>query len=405
MAFPELMPATATPFAPTVNTSTVTISAVLPAIRVAMDCRLYKSDQIHTNLTLNHKDVVGTSRNPFWAQVKGEACHLSDDDPHVLSIDIPSNVNYYAKVTGSTDHTTTCSDLLFFWANFDFSTSPIVQHTSALGCNTSFEVVDVDTKFLGTDLDLDLRSPPQPLEGTARNSTLGATQYLDFLNDYIGLARINVSPQNLDQFFATLVTAPWAIPMSALGDPSANAEIEAAIKFHQGVIQAQKISGIRVPANETNSTLTQPISPGDNDARSRFNATVVDATSRRRVVQDAASTHILVALLAAALVLFIVGWVASPSTSVLPRKPTTIASAAALLAGGNLFAYLPADGPSVSPEEIVAALGGPDARVCMGWGNVPDEEGRLNGGENEAGVCRFGIFVVDEKEQTSRAGL
>ncbi|KAJ8124736.1 hypothetical protein O1611_g8904 [Lasiodiplodia mahajangana] len=177
LAFPELVPAEAMRFAPNLNASTVSISAVLPAIRATMDCRLYESNQIHTNLTLNHKDVVGTSRNPFWAQVKGEACNIDDDEPHVSTIDVPPNVTYYAEVTGSADHLTTCSDLVFFWAKFDFSASPIVQHTSALGCNTSYEVVDVNTKFLGTDLDLDLRSPPQPLEGTARNSTLSATEY------------------------------------------------------------------------------------------------------------------------------------------------------------------------------------------------------------------------------------
>ncbi|KAI1126924.1 hypothetical protein F5Y10DRAFT_243779 [Nemania abortiva] len=404
LAFPELVPTAATPFAHTLNQSSVSISAVVPALRATMDCRMYEPDQIFTNLTLNYDDKVLGTRNHFEARVIGELCN-DPDGTNFFDLDVPSNVTYLTEVVGSGGqdrHIGSCSDKLFFWAKFDFGASPIVQHTGALGCNTSFEAVDVDATFLGTELDLDPRNPPRPRESTARNSTLSASTWRSLLNDYLGLASIDTSPQMLDTFFAALVTSPWAIPISALGDPSANADIEAAIKFQQGIIQAQRLTALRVPANQTNATLAEPIGPGDNDAQSRFNATVVDATSRRRVVQDAASTHILVALLAAALLLFIVGWAASPSTSVLPRKPTTIASAVALLAGGNLFSYLPIGGPWLPPEEIAQVLGGTDARVWMGWGNVPDEEGRLNGGENEAGLCRFGIFVVDEDERAAQ---
>ncbi|KAI1357374.1 hypothetical protein F5Y08DRAFT_352560 [Xylaria arbuscula] len=397
LAFPELVPVTVPSSAPIINTSTASISTTVPAIRSLMDCRLYDSSQISVRIAFNETDPGGS--NPLSAKVYGETCDLNKDK-NLWGIYTAPNTTYIGQEVGSGDikHFQSCSDLLYFWAKIDYKASPPVQHIAALGCNTTFETVDCNTTFTGANLDLDLRNPPRPLESTARNSTinrLGLIGYLNILDNSI--ASVNVAPQALDNFFSTLVTSPWAIPISALGDPAASANITSAIKLHHGIITAQALSALRVPANQTNVTLAAPIRPGDNDGQSRFNATVVDTATRRRVVQDAVSTHVLVALLATALVLFIVGWVLNPGTSILPRNPTTIASAAALLAGGNLFAHLPTDGSWLTPEAILTLLGRSDARFWMGWGNLPDEEGRYYGGENEAGVSRFGIFVVDKK--------
>jgi hypothetical protein len=43
-------------------------------------------------------------------------------------------------------------------------------------------------------------------------------------------------------------------------------------------------------------------------------------------------------------------------------------------------------------EEVLEKAG-----LWMGWGTVPDLEGREMGGENEGGVSRFGIFVMWDK--------
>ncbi len=68
------------------------------------------------------------------------------------------------------------------------------------------------------------------------------------------------------------------------------------------------------------------------------------------------------------------------------------------LAGGNLFAHLLPDGPRLSPEEIAGVLGDSDAHFWMGRVNLSDGEGVLTGGENEAGVCQFGIFVLSKED-------
>lgn len=41
-----------------------------------------------------------------------------------------------------------------------------------MGCNVTFEVVNVDTTFIGTDLDMGPQNPPRPREDTVRDSTV-----------------------------------------------------------------------------------------------------------------------------------------------------------------------------------------------------------------------------------------
>ncbi|KAK8110316.1 uncharacterized protein PG998_006773 [Apiospora kogelbergensis] len=85
---------------------------------------------------------------------------------------------------------------------------------------------------------------------------------------------------------------------------------------------------------------------------------------------------------------------------------TSIASVAALIAGGDLLSRLPHDVQRLRSEaEIANALrGGEGLRLWMGWGLVPDYEGRMHGNENEAGTSQFGIFVMDEEEEGQDAG-
>ncbi|KAI0422610.1 hypothetical protein F5X98DRAFT_385623 [Xylaria grammica] len=364
MAFPQFIPVSNLSEVDThFNASTVSISTVVPAVRERMDCRSYEPARIHTNITLNQTRVGVT--NPLDVLIDGEDCNLYIDGNNI-EIETSPLTTYVGQVLTLSGEGQ-CSDLVYIWGKIDYGANPVIQHIDAMGCNVTFGTVDVNTTFIGTDLNLDFQNPPQPLIDSTAQRT------------------INISD---------------SCNLNYLGDPSASARVAAAIKFQHGIIQAQSLSQFLAPANGTNVTIAEPTSPGDNDAQPRYNATVTNPAGRRRVVQDAASTHILVALLAVTLVLFIIGWAGNPGTDVLPRSPTTIASIAALIAGGNLLAYLPPHAQSL--DDIAAALGGPKARFWLGWGNLPDEEGRISGGENEAGVSQFGIFVVDEEETKSK---
>ncbi|KAI1305436.1 hypothetical protein F5Y03DRAFT_151944 [Xylaria venustula] len=397
LAFPELMTPVELSTNSTFNASAVSITAVVPAIRPRMDCYPYGSAQMYWNATpSSFEDKESQLR--IW--IDGEDCHTSLSVSQSFDFWVKDNTSYIGQTT-SRENAARCSDLLYLWGMLDHGETLSFSHIIALGCNVTFEGIDVSTTFVGSHFDLDSQKPPFPLEDTVRLSTFDKSTKVNGLPAGEAFQLSADGPNGpgeplLNPFFSALVTSPWAIPLSALSEPSASADVMAAIQFQQKLLETQALAALRVPANMTNSTLAGAIGPEDNDAQPTYNATVIDATSRRRVVQDATATHILVSLLSTALVLFIVGWATRPSTAVLPRRPTSIASVMALLAGGNILSRLPADAQRLSREDIATAAGDAEARFYMGWGNLPDEEGQLMGGENEAGVSQFGIFVVDK---------
>ncbi|KAG8169490.1 hypothetical protein KVR01_000235 [Diaporthe batatas] len=201
----------------------------------------------------------------------------------------------------------------------------------------SIEMVDVNTTFTGADIAIDVQNPPQTLPDT-----------------------------------------------------------EPALSAPLGLESLIALNKARVPANETNVLLDrEEFLAGENDTLPRFEASVEDQAGRQRVVQDEASTRVLEALLLVTLVLLVVGWVWLPNTNVLPkRSPNTIASAVALLAGGNLTEWLHEEDGCVDTMKF-----------WLGWEDLPPEEGISMGDGNEGRSRRFGIFaVMDDPDDDEQIG-
>ncbi|ETS80104.1 hypothetical protein PFICI_07633 [Pestalotiopsis fici W106-1] len=392
LAFPHYVPETQTAGSEVSNLSTLLFNAVVPAIQQSLVCRQYDSAQMNsTRQLINSVDY-------FSINITDEICDLNFFEPDRGFVNILSNMSYFG--VGSPSYPMgSCSDFVFIWGYLSQShpQNPQLLHTSGLGCNKSYEVVDVNTSFVSTDLIIDTQRPPTPLKETRRNSS-ASFGWSTFVGTYGHLLHmISSTNDSLDPFFSLLTTSQWAIPVSMLGDPTKNDIVAEAIRFQDGIIWTQMLNANRNPADMTNATLTDPppnVQDG-NDARS-YAATLTD--SNVRVVQDTTSTRILEALLLVALSLQILSWVFIPKANVLPnRSPTTIANMVALLAGGNVLELLPADCQSMSTDEIKKSLS--RRKFWMGWGNMPDVEGLMSGNENENGVSRFGIFAVDPDEK------
>ncbi|KAK8044183.1 hypothetical protein PG993_004207 [Apiospora rasikravindrae] len=424
LAFPQFVSDLPIRSNATFNASTVSIDAVVPAVRPRLDCRLYDMSKHRLNFTINTNATNMDVENPLGVWIEGEECKLRDDEEkgkYNILFSTYTNTTYVGigDITDMFQPVVGCSHLLYSWGQLDYSAKPqpAVQHLSSLGCNLTFERVDVEATFVGPDLKIDT-SPgkaPRPREETAHASTmqLGAPEFGQGTSSLYGiynhLAGIRTDPQVLNPFFGMLVSSRYAIPIADLGDPSANARVADAIRFQHGVIHAQNLAAQRMPAAWSDVTLTSSSAAKPNnasDAQPRYAANMTDPTGRHRVVQDAASTRALEALLGAALVLLGVGWCFMHQTDVLPRAPTSIASVAALVAGGNLLERMPGDAEWRSRKEIAAALNSEAAggrpQFWIGWGLVPDLEGRALGGESENGFRRFGIFVVEGEEQEKR---
>lgn len=151
-----------------------------------------------------------------------------------------------------------------------------------------------------------------------------------------------------------------------------HSKVQEAIHFQYGIMVAQYHNAYRVPTSQYGDMHT-------------YSATATDKNGRQRVVQDAISIRVLQTLLIISLVLLTMSWIILPKTNVLPGKPTTIASAASLLAGGNVLDILSADPEWQVGENITKAFAS-DIMFWLGW--------ETDGEAGKTKVRRFGAFVT-----------
>ena len=373
LAFPEFLLVTNLSQSSGFNASTVSISARVPAVRVKTHCRLYDQSQISWSVKKSQVDLSDVNAKYLWGLVEGE--ESCADKTHGgewfynFQIPIYPNATYFGLSGESRSRFAVqgCSNNIYAWGELDIKNNPDqpVKSVAALGCNLTYEALDVDVDFLGTELDFNPQNPPRPREDSVRNTTVWHSNVAAV---YFEMTKLMVYPELLDEFFSSLVYSRWAIPIKDLGNASASERIAEAIRFQNGIMQAQIFASARAPANTTNTTLSGHFGPEDNDAQPRYGATVTNAQARRRVVQDELSTHILTAMLALALCFYIVEWLIGPRADVLPRSQISIASVAALMGSGNLPTHLPSGAQWMSPERLESKLAGPETKFWMGWG-------------------------------------
>jgi len=267
-----------------------------------------------------------------------------------------------------------CSGVMFAWGSFSPSNArpedDPFKAVYAMGCNRTVEMVDVDVRFLlpsrDRDLEIDTVSkPPRVIESSKRpvvnevdwtfNNETEQTFY------YTMLDPVHPAPpgSQLGSFFRVLTTSRYAIPSSKLGKPRPSRaeldEITRAIRLQYSIGITQDISALRrIKVDNSNFVeharqKKQPslMIDGRNSSvpfpavvsitGSGGGGTEGAAAGRMRVVQDAASTQALIAVLAVILVLSVVAWIMTRHTDVFPGSPTNVAHLYRLLSAGNLL--------------------------------------------------------------------
>lgn len=425
LVFPELQLAPSTG-----NSSSVT--GTFPALRARMDCELFDPSRVHVNITADNYfgDLIIT------ASVDNEKCHggyVSPEDFVGSNTSAPNpddvtvNVNlladsylnetfYYGEVykayydinvlNDSDGINGSCQNSWFYvWGEKkDTGTGPqtvarMPDSLSILKCNESVEIVDTMVHFIGPDLTIDVgASPPSPIESTARavdapSHWRGLGEDASGGNLYASLGlTTGIGPMYLAPFFQTITTSRFAAPQDWLGDRASGPGVADAIALHHKIMRAIDMAvSRRVPA-ALSDVLAAAADPGaepdggtDDDARD-YDAALL--TTRRRVVQDVASTRVLQAILGASAVLSLIAWVLMPNTKLLPRDVTSIASLAALLADGDIVRRLPADSAWITDQGLDTWLGS-DTKFCISWeGNVSNrgvgQEERMSGASDAA---------------------
>jgi hypothetical protein len=371
------------------NSSGLVINATVPAVRSKFTCRLYQPSQIQTNFTLGYN--VSLVSNPLRLDIDQEDCKKSNITEWLESnVALSTGPNTLKEsYFGAGDHAdyggpiSGCSDFLWMWGHWTLaadgkSVSSITA--SALGCNETIESVGVATQFFGPELRIDPAFPPVPDDASAQalDTDLNNIE----TNLYYQLAPVSSPTNNFDNYFTLLTTSRYAVPPEMLGDPAQASAVADAIRLQHGIIRAQVVSTTyRGEVNPDTMPFERGV-VGNENATLTHAATVSDDFTRRRVVQDPLSTRMLEALLGAALLLSGLSWLLMRKTDVLPRRPTSIASVAALLVDGNLFEYLPRGAAWAGMGDLARRFGD-NAEFRLGWRALPDGSGE-----------RYMIYVV-----------
>lgn len=177
----------------------------------------------------------------------------------------------------------------------------------------------VDVTLLGPGLQIDESNPPAPDESTIQNLAHFNLWGIDVVD--LG----DTTPTDaLGSFFSTLVYGRYGIPIETLASRSNDPMVMDAIYRQLQIMQAQQINSYwRQPASETNITAVS------------YEGTVSNK-DRTVLIQNAISTHILVAMLSVVLLLVLVSTFLMETHHVLPFEPTAIAAMASLLAHSNI---------------------------------------------------------------------
>ncbi|KAM0425120.1 hypothetical protein ACHAPT_009680 [Fusarium lateritium] len=380
------------------------VSVRLTAIRPNMTCRLYLSDEISTNLTLEYK-LDDKITNPLRVDLEGETCRGDNERDGSNAIigttrtalsspaqQIDEDTTLFGVGLRKTNSTPQCSDWLYIWGRLvDMNTDKMaVSNIGALACNETIEALDADVVLHGPDLHLYPDTPPALVERTVKNTTVAIPRL-----DYSSL--VNVSSNGLlDPFFATLNASWLAVPESVFGSSSANAasQVQSAILHQHGIIRAQSLN--LKSRRHLSRRGTFPSADGQNiisgvdpDAPVSQAVPIISGSKlseKVRLRQDPIATRILQGLVGALLLLHIVSWILTKRLR-LPRPPTTIASVAALLVDGNLFKLLPR-GAQWQPLNELDTSFGDEAQFELGWDRKgrPRRDGRRRKEEGAFGI-------------------
>lgn len=388
---------------PTTNLSSSTISLTVPALRPRLSCRMYSQADITAVYVINSTFMeIYHPGNGILANITTEECksYRQNWTAFFESGDRSEFLFGATSTVGPGDiQVHGCSEHLYVWGYHNSTPGP-VTNISAFACNSSVELVHATVSLFEKDMSLDLSNAPRTIETTARYIQEYAVDDYSTRRLLTYLASLATGGDPLfDTFFQQLVTSRYAIPISAIGDPTQTQAVIDAIKFQYGVIYAQFLSANyridimspNITDNKTNVLMPSLFYNATSGKPAEIPASLTYPFGRHRVVQDPTATAILEVLLLSILIISILGWWLHPTKAALPRSPTSVASVLALLAGGNLLEHIYDGSPEPLCWEDLESRLGKNSRFYLGWD--PSTSGK------SSSQRRFGIWMINERNQ------
>ncbi|KXG47473.1 Protein of unknown function DUF3433 [Penicillium griseofulvum] len=254
-----------------------------------------------------------------------------------------------------------------------------VKSITALRCMQYAETIDASIRLKLPGLEITPNHPPIPDESSAK---LVPDVYVPMSEWWVLSDR--ASYPMMDAFFHFLIAGKYGIPIEDLGAADQSEKVINAIKRQIRLITAQQFNYFsRRTSNETISR-----------ARLVGNITMPD---RLRLVQDATSTRILEGILAAMLVLGILGSVIMNTDHVLPKNPCSIAAVASLLADSDLIDRQALEMMHPKDKPLQSSFFG-QCRAYLGWRDGKYTSEPLGVGTETGSRGKFMIYLDSDDE-------
>lgn len=358
------------------NSSTF-VDVKVPALRLAPVCHQYTPAELQASFGFYDGDQTAGSYYVYVNQTR-MACPGSSANGHgnlsVTSIQnlspqpfgksFESQCNYDTANSGvavGSSHYT----ISYIWGYFNSSS---LQHITGLYCIQYAETVDVWTRFLLPNMDIDENYPPAPDESSAK---LAPDLYTPIPEWWI--LNSNGKYPKFDGFFQDLTSGKYAISVDNFKSGENDQTVIDAIKNQHKIITAQQFNNYT--RGTSNDSIEHSLLYGN-----------VTTSNRLRVVQDIPSTRILEGLLGFILALGILGSVLLNTDHVLPKNPCSIAAVSSLLADSRFL------------EEFLEGLWEPgDEKLKQTFSNHTFHLGWWESGERVGAESEEKLFTIDHR--------
>ncbi|KAJ5248239.1 hypothetical protein N7497_008300 [Penicillium chrysogenum] len=295
-----------------------------PALRAAPACYFQTGSELQWNFTkVNYGDKPTYQLRVLAPNMP---CSLADQDMGSTSL-TPSLAVLNSQGLFGQSSRLPCGNIyntkpatLYIWGNIQNDSA---ENISAMTCVEAAETVDTLTRFYLPGFDIIHDHPPIPDESSTRSVPDIDIPWMSWNN--FNTKDATAKRSNLDGFFTALIMGKYAISAEHLLDPDSSDMVIKAINHQDRILKAQVSNNYS--RSVADGTLDHAPLPGN-----------ITMSNRLRLLQDAASTRILEALLTSILVLGVVGSILMNTDHILPKNPLSIGAVASLLADSNLLA-------------------------------------------------------------------
>lgn len=219
------------------NTTGLETHAIVPALQSGLSCRQHPKSDIEVELLYFDPrrdgdadeypwpagERLGVNVTSEYCQYYGSSSNFDTSSSAVFFLGNGTKDGTFGVAWYGNGNSTrrSCSTYFYVWGSVNSTTSPGMT-VSAMSCNASISAVDIEVTLSGPEFAIRENDRPRPRKGRKHDVIPANNSTRQFENSvYQDLTSFNsVNESLLDPFFSLLVHSRYAIPISALADPT-----------------------------------------------------------------------------------------------------------------------------------------------------------------------------------------